>query len=464
MNNKYISLLILIPLFSLNSCNKLIVGSDPLADVKPGEVPDGGEVLSIEQVNDLFDKSFLDIKLKDGLKLDIANSNIKYEQVYNDFSTIYELSNLNANLTIDGLKTANSFNELDASITASADFYAFNEQMNMEFTKANYNANVYLNDGNAYFNFSQSIIDMFNLDYPTSFYLTIPEGFDSNLTEEFGLTYPLMSENNLSILNEIFKTPEGAFTIDLNEILYDNVVKVYKYDNDYLLSVNITKDNINQCFSEVLTSLYEQDLFDLILNHEVLPAEFNELKEEYLKTFKEYTKDFNHFKASVTFDEEFFKSVSLDFDVSINIDEFQHKVKGNIDLSIDYSDDVAVQFPTLENYEEYVKEVTDLLKISEEVNSILASEGTYSYNDLYEQIGDPTNNSVMFGLNTSVWVLDENGKIYENFDDLYEDILKEGTSYYEVLIAISANNQIQTIQYGKLSEDDLKSIMGGQYE
>ena len=158
MNNKYISLLILIPLFSLTSCNKLIVGSDPLADVKPGEVPEGGEILSIEEVNKLFDKTILDFPLKDGLKLSLKNSNFKYTNTYNynnqEFSTIYDLSNINANIIVDGLKTANSFNDLDASVNFSTDFYTYDGMTEISLNKTNYNANIYLNDGTAYFDLS----------------------------------------------------------------------------------------------------------------------------------------------------------------------------------------------------------------------------------------------------------------------------------------------------------------------
>lgn len=431
MKNKNL-LTLLFSIVALSGCSlvpELKPTELPVEDIKPGEIPSGGEEVTMDDAVNALKDLYNNFKAHDGLSIKLKDSNFKVTTDYKRWGyyyydeegrhhesdklvesgnvETYDFKNANAEVNITGLKNATSFKDYRASGKGSVNIsYSDTNDVEKEYAFENQNAEVemYYTGDKFYSSYSDFIINnmMYEKAYPnkayTSFDATI---LDEEFKEATDLVLPLLSDANISFVKSLVSSFDFEKNIGADKEKVESLIEaatsklftVNKYGNDYLLSLNLTKDNLVSKVSEVLDKLYEEGLFNIIEGETVSPADYNEEKQGMMEEVSKFNQNFNYAKLSFSFDNNFFKSIAAEVDFSTVEVRYDHKydengnpteewksreVKtsytGNAAVTFEYSDDVKVTFPS---FNEYV-----------DINTIYEPENIVAAVNEYAQKGD----------------------------------------------------------------------------
>lgn len=379
----------------------------PLESIEPGVIPTGGVQVTLPEIDFSGEVEAPEAVLKNGYSVKVVDSELSYGMVskvetnfdyetgqvletplVTESSTSMKIEDVNAEATIVGLTKADSIDKFGAYVGASA---KISYEMDKEalFNGEVLEASAHLKEGTAYFTLSENLLKIMgaaNEEVPTKFYLTLPEGLEEEFTEETGLILPLLSETNISYIENLLKgmieselpsEEEMPITEEqiekLVEIIFNRIISVNKYDTQYLLSVNLTAQNLETVATAVLDDLYNSGLLTELVGSEqpISPSEFEEIKAEMKEGLQEVDDYFSHLKLSVVFDETMVKSVSLDakfttvsgsgmahpFDPEAGV-EIYERYTDTVDVAVklnvvfEYSDELAITYPDFAGYVE----------------------------------------------------------------------------------------------------------------
>ena len=408
---KKLSLLaLLLSVTALAGCGEKPV-DNPLESLVPGEIPTGGEEVSMEELESILNAEAPEQAiLRNGYAVSVKipsfevssknriTSNYDYETgsvleapktTNNELS--FKLNEGSLELAVTGLTNASTFAQLQASAKANAkvsfsltdtDISLNNESMLMEF---------YLKENKLYGNASRNILDLMgtSADEPTQVYGVLPEGIEEMIQEETGLTFPLLSQANIDYIEGLIEeqmnsqAPEQPdqdvsamvdLIDDFAKVVYENLFSVNKYGSEYLLTLNLTKENINSNIEKLIDAAKEQGLLTYIVAGELNEEQYTQFKTEIMNVVSQYTSGINHIKYSVVFDATMVKSMAFDIDASLTIDDSDSWVdydyekdayvdinesstnttviKGGFTVNFTYSDEVSVSYPDFSNYVE----------------------------------------------------------------------------------------------------------------
>jgi len=380
----------------------------PLESIEPGVIPTGGVQVTLPEINFSGEVEAPEVVLKNGYSVKIVDSELSYGMVskvetnfdyetgqvletplVTESSSSMKIEDVNAEATIVGLTQADSIDKFGAYVGASA---KVSYEMDKEalFNGEVLEASAHLKEGTAYFTLSENLLKIIaaNEEVPTKFYLSLPEGLEEELTEETGLILPLLSETNISYIENLLKgmieselpSEEDMPITDeqsqkLVEIIFTHIITVTKYDTQYLLSVNLTAQNLESVATAVLDDLYNSGLLTELVGSEqpISPSEFEEIKAEMKEGLQEVDDYFSHLKLSVVFDETMVKSVSLDAKFtsvsgggmaqpidpeSGSKEEIYERYTDTVDVAVklnvvfEYSDELAITYPDFAGYVE----------------------------------------------------------------------------------------------------------------
>ena len=408
---KKLSLLaLLLSVTALAGCGEKPV-DNPLESLVPGEIPTGGEEVSMEELESILNAEAPEQAiLRNGYAVSVKipsfevssknriTSNYDYETgsvleapktTNNELS--FKLNEGSLELAVAGLTNASTFAQLQASAKANAkvsfsltdtDISLNNESMLMEY---------YLKENKLYGNASRNILDLMgtSADEPTQVYGVLPEGIEEMIQEETGLTFPLLSQANIDYIEGLIEeqmnsqAPEQPdqdvsamvdLIDDFAKVVYENLFSVNKYGSEYLLTLNLTKENINSNIEKLIAAAKEQGLLTYIVGGELDAEQYTQFKTEIMNVVSQYTSGINHIKYSVVFDATMVKSMAFDIDASLTIDDSDSWVdydyekdayvdinesstnttviKGGFTVNFTYSDEVSVSYPDFSNYVE----------------------------------------------------------------------------------------------------------------
>lgn len=408
---KKLSLLaLLLSVTALAGCGEKPV-DNPLESLVPGEIPTGGEEVSMEELESILNAEAPEQAiLRNGYAVSVKipsfevssknriTSNYDYgtgsvleapKTTNNELS--FKLNEGSLELAVAGLTNASTFAQLEASAKANAkvsfsltdtDISLNNESMLMEF---------YLKENKLYGNASRNLLDLMGAssDEPTQVYGVLPEGIEEMIQEETGLTFPLLSQANIDYIEGLIEeqmnsqAPEQPdqdvsamvdLIDDFAKVVYENLFSVNKYGSEYLLTLNLTKENINSNIEKLIDAAKEQGLLTYIVAGELNEEQYTQFKTEIMNVVSQYTSGINHIKYSVVFDATMVKSMAFDIDASLTIDDSDSWVKydyetntyvdvnesstnttvikGGFTVNFTYSDEVSVSYPDFSNYVE----------------------------------------------------------------------------------------------------------------
>lgn len=408
---KKLSLLaLLLSVTALAGCGEKPV-DNPLESLVPGEIPTGGEEVSMEELESILNAEAPEQAiLRNGYAVSVKipsfevssknriTSNYDYETgsvleapktTNNELS--FKLNEGSLELAVAGLTNASTFAQLEASAKANAkvsfsltdtDISLNNESMLMEY---------YLKENKLYGNASRNLLDLMGAssDEPTQVYGVLPEGIEEMIQEETGLTFPLLSQANIDYIEGLIEeqmnsqAPEQPdqdvsamvdLIDDFAKVVYENLFSVNKYGSEYLLTLNLTKENINSNIEKLIDAAKEQGLLTYIVAGELNEEQYTQFKTEIMNVVSQYTSGINHIKYSVVFDATMVKSMAFDIDASLTIDDSDSWVdydyekdayvdinesstnttviKGGFTVNFTYSDEVSVSYPDFSNYVE----------------------------------------------------------------------------------------------------------------
>lgn len=408
---KKLSLLaLLLSVTALAGCGEKPV-DNPLESLVPGEIPTGGEEVSMEELESILNAEAPEQAiLRNGYAVSVKipsfevssknriTSNYDYEtgsvleapKTTNN-ELFFKLNEGSLELAVAGLTNASTFAQLEASAKANAkvsfsltdtDISLNNESMLMEY---------YLKENKLYGNASRNILDLMGApaDEPTQVYGVLPEGIEEMIQEETGLTFPLLSQANIDYIEGLIEeqmnsqAPEQPdqdvsamvdLIDDFAKVVYENLFSVNKYGSEYLLTLNLTKENINSNIEKLIDAAKEQGLLTYIVGGELDAEQYTQFKTEIMNVVSQYTSGINHIKYSVVFDATMVKSMAFDIDASLTIDDSDSWVdydyekdayvdinesstnttviKGGFTVNFTYSDEVSVSYPDFSNYVE----------------------------------------------------------------------------------------------------------------
>ena len=401
---KKISMLaLLLSVSVLASCGEKPT-ENPLESLAPGEIPTGGEEVSIEDLESILNaESPEEPVLKNGYAVSVKLPSLLYstETTYAsnfDYKTgeylnepVTETDKVSLNITdgaldvkVTGLTSANNFSEFGLSANASAKVSFDMGDEDSKIDNELFTINSYFKDRNLYLDLSRNLLDLMGVssEETNKVYGILPEGIEDEFIEETGLTFPVLSQANIEYISQLLEEqmnvtrPELDTTAvvdlvdDFAKIVYENLFTVTKYGSDYLLTLNLTNENLNSNIVKLLDAAYADGLFTYIAGAEVSKEEYDYLKAEMLNVISTYTTGFNHLKYSVVFDSTMVKSMALDVDLSITtssqsigepfeegvgsiVETFSSTVtlKGALNVSFEYSDDITISYPSLTEYE-----------------------------------------------------------------------------------------------------------------
>lgn len=403
-------LALLLSVTALAGCGEKPV-DNPLESLVPGEVPTGGEEVSMEELESILNAEAPEQAiLRNGYAVSVKipnfevssknqrTSNYDYETgsvlqtpktTNNELS--FKLNEGSLELAVACLTNASTFAQLQASAKANAkvsfsltdtDISLNNESMLMEF---------YLKENKLYGNASRNLLDLMGAssDEPTQVYGVLPEGIEEMIQEETGLTFPLLSQANIDYIEGLIEeqmnsqAPEQPdqdvsamvdLIDDFAKVVYENLFSVNKYGSEYLLTLNLTKENINSNVEKLIDAANEQGLLTYIVGGELNEEQYTQFKTEIMNVVSQYTSGINHIKYSVVFDATMVKSMAFDIDASLTIDDSDSWVeydfetntyvdinesstnttviKGGFTVNFTYSDEVSVSYPDFSNYVE----------------------------------------------------------------------------------------------------------------
>ena len=376
---------------------------NPLESLAPGEIPTGGEEVSIEDLESILNaESPEEPVLKNGYAVSIKLPSLLYstETTYAsnfDYETgeylnepVTETDKVSLNITdgaldvkVTGLTSANNFSEFGLSANASAKVSFDMGDEDSKIDNELFTIDSYFKDRNLYLGLSRNLLDLMGVssEETNKVYGTLPEGIEDQFIEETGLTFPVLSQANIDYISQLLEEqmnvtrPELETAVvdlvnDFAKIVYENLFTVTKYGSDYLLTLNLTNENLNSNIVKLLDAAYADGLFTYIAGAELSKEEYDYLKAEMLNVISTYTTGFNHLKYSVVFDSTMVKSMALDVDLSITtssqsigepfeegvgsiVETFSSTVtlKGALNVSFEYSDDITISYPSLTEYE-----------------------------------------------------------------------------------------------------------------
>lgn len=400
---KKISMLaLLLSVSVLASCGEKPT-ENPLESLAPGEIPTGGEEVSIEDLESILNaESPEEPVLKNGYAVSVKLPSLLYstETTYAsnfDYETgeylnepVTETDKVSLNITdgaldvkVTGLTSANNFSQFGLSANASAKVSFDMGDEDSKIDNELFTIDSYFKDRNLYLGLSRNLLDLMGVssEETNKVYGTLPEGIEDQFIEETGLTFPVLSQANIDYISQLLEEqmnvtrPELETAVvdlvdDFAKIVYENLFTVTKYGSDYLLTLNLTNENLNSNIVKLLDAAYADGLFTYIAGAELSKEEYDYLKAEMLNVISTYTTGFNHLKYSVVFDSTMVKSMALDVDLSITTssqsigEPFEEGVgsivetfsstftlKGLLNVSFEYSDDITISYPSLTEYE-----------------------------------------------------------------------------------------------------------------
>ena len=132
----------------------------PIEDIKPGEIPSGGEEVTMDDAVNALKDLYNNFKAQDGLSIKLKDSNFKMTRDYKRWSyyyydeeglyhesdklvesgyvETYDFKNANAEVNITGLKNATSFKDYRASGKGSVNVsYSDTDDVEKEYTFEN---------------------------------------------------------------------------------------------------------------------------------------------------------------------------------------------------------------------------------------------------------------------------------------------------------------------------------------
>ena len=197
----------------------------PLESIEPGVIPTGGVQVTLPEINFSGEVEAPEVVLKNGYSVKVVDSELSYNMVsktetnfdyatgqvletplVTESSSSMKIEDVNAEATIVGLTQADSIDKFGAYVGASA---KISYEMDKEalFNGEVLEASAHLKEGTAYFTLSENLLKIItaNEEVPTKFYLSLPEGLEEEFTQETGLILPLLSETNISYIENLLK-------------------------------------------------------------------------------------------------------------------------------------------------------------------------------------------------------------------------------------------------------------------
>ena len=385
---------LLMGLATLSSCS-MIPSLQPteepnvLSSILPGEIPSGGEQVSFEEIEDLFNDTQETTTYRNGLEININNSKLvvsresTYANQYNSKNVdgyTLKVEDVNANVKLTGLTTADHVNKFAASANASGKLTAksyYNDDVYTDVENLSLNEEAYLKEGTVYCNFSNELMELIGGTADTQeykFYTALPEDLQEVILES-GLTLPLLTDINVAFIESMMEQMNNQNKEDLSvmavlltdedviKTIYENLFTLSKFNEDYLLSLDLNKDNIDDKVTTILDSLYTNGTLDKYIASNMgqssfTQEQFNELKDQLLQQVAAYTNDFSHAKLSVVFDKVMVKSLGVDFKYDYNYTmnsmeyTYLHTISYELvlNMSFNYSDSVSVTYPDFSSY------------------------------------------------------------------------------------------------------------------
>ena len=304
MKKKHL-LILLIPLLTLTSCQSF-------DDLKAGEIPSGGKEIHFSDFSSFLnsdnDSKQKETKFKDCLVLDVKGDYIEYINEWTNYdeydfelgeyrditsTNIISLEDFKINLKAKGLAKSKKSDDLQVSFAASA-YNSKNNLLSMQMFIQDSNLYASLNDGFI------DIIESLGFTFPNQFYLK------DIINDEM---MPIFKNKDSNIPNNIQNS--------LIESIIDNFISINRYGLNFLITINLNRNNLCDSITSFLDDLYEKEVLDYHYSKDISLDEYQTIKDELIEKIDNFDDDFNHNKFSALINLSGIKKLLLDFDFAI---------------------------------------------------------------------------------------------------------------------------------------------------
>lgn len=453
-----------------------------------------GAALSYNEIKDLLENGYKNFTAKDGVSIKLANSSFDYlleefsysnDKVTGKFEGHVDAKDVNLDIKLKGLKTATKVNDFDAAVVASGDLHVFevrsgsrvseyNPEGTTDLAKGELDAAVYFENGKLYASISEFYKEtMFDPIYPDNFYYDLGlEGVEGMLQEMTGLAFPLLSDANVEafkqMIDESMKDFDFEESFGFEEAKLESLVTYFlsdlftvnKKDNNYYLSLNLTKDNLLDEVMGVMDALYENGFFALMMEEEMSADDFKAMKDSVKPVVEEIiAQGFNHVKLNVAFTNEMIKSVSVDVDFKTKVSEGYVSdgneshltsqgfmtAKAKVNFEFDYSDNVNITFPNFNSYVDY-EEYFSNENVVKYINAAANTDEPFDYYRVNRLLGYCCDTSEYDENTTTV-------TYYPEYDD-YIDLalaMENGEDVESIVVVYDENDNAVSATYSATS-------------
>lgn len=379
-----LSVLALLPLIALAGCNKEPSVEDAVSDLQPGQLPENAEQISAMDVYNAF-KDYQPNLLVDALEVEISDLHASYSATISDgtntVSNLIALKDASAKIQVKGLTTAQSFNDLDAAVTAKASFDVNAAGADTEAAQIaamlngkTFEAGAYLDSSKVYVHMNNELLTVAGAPEgtPNDFYAAVPTDELNEELEDLGLTFPLLTQELIDMvmseveipteeeLNEML--PEGLTLAKLETMatsVLDEFFDFTKVDETYFAVAKLNKDNLTAKINASIDHLNTAGVLSLMMGEEAvstLPAEqVTEMKTMVAEQVTPMLAGLNDLSLSVAFDKANGLrklAFNLDYTMTSSYEGATQTgaIKAGATIAFKYNDEVTISFPDFSNY------------------------------------------------------------------------------------------------------------------